>query len=53
MYSFNVEYLDDWLPGTAPLCANDLGSLGRVRDISRHRQSNAFENQMLDQTVSF
>ena len=41
-----LDVLDDWLSGTAVLCANDLGSLGRVGD-------NAFENQMLDQTVSF
>ena len=48
-----LDILDDWLSGTAALCANDLGSLGRVGDISHHRQSNAFEKQMLDQTVSF
>ena len=46
-----LDVLDDWLSGTAALCTNDLGSLGRVGDISDH--SNAFENKMLDRTVSF
>ena len=48
-----LNVLDDWLSGPAALCANDLGSLGRMGAISHHRQSNAFENQMLDQTVPF